>query len=78
MGLGAGMVFRTYSGYPINETTGVDSNGDGTSNDRPIKGVNDLTRPILSPRVNKHVDGECRQGHLDAQLESRIRITIEP
>jgi len=47
-GLGAGMVFRTYSGYPINETTGVDSNGDGTSNDRPIKGVNDLTLPIVS------------------------------
>ena len=34
-GLGAGMVFRAYSGYPINETTGVDSNGDGTTNDRP-------------------------------------------
>jgi carboxypeptidase family protein len=47
-GLGAGMVFRTYSGYPINETTGVDSNGDGTSNDRPTKGVDDLTRPIVS------------------------------
>ena len=47
-GLGAGMVFRTYSGYPINETTGVDSNGDGTSNDRPQKGVNDLTIPIRS------------------------------
>ena len=42
------MVFRTYSGYPINETTGTDVNGDGTSNDRPIKGVNDLTLPIGS------------------------------
>ena len=48
-GLGAGMVFRTYSGYPINETTGTDANGDGTSNnDRPTKGVNDLTLPIVS------------------------------
>ena len=47
-GLGAGMVFRTYSGYPINETVGTDTNGDGTSNDRPIKGVNDLTLPIRS------------------------------
>ena len=41
-GLGAGMVFRVYSGYPINETTGSDSNGDGTNNDRPRKGVDDL------------------------------------
>jgi hypothetical protein len=41
-GLGAGFVFRAYSGYPINETTGVDTNGDGTSNDRPTKGINDL------------------------------------
>jgi hypothetical protein len=48
-GLGAGMVFRTYSGYPINETVGTDVNGDGTSNDRPQKGVNDLTLPIRSP-----------------------------
>ena len=47
-GFGAGMVFRTYSGYPINATTGVDSNGDGTTNDRPQNGVNDLTMPIGS------------------------------
>ena len=47
-GLGAGMVFRTYSGYPINETVGTDVNGDGTTNDRPAKGVNDLTLPIVS------------------------------
>ena len=47
-GLGAGMVFRRYSGYPINETTGVDTNGDGTNNDRPLKGRDDLTLPIRS------------------------------
>jgi hypothetical protein len=47
-GLGAGMVFRAYSGYPINETTGVDSNGDGNTNDRPRRGVDDLTIPIRS------------------------------
>jgi hypothetical protein len=47
-GLGAGMVFRVYSGYPINETTGSDSNLDGTNNDRPKQGVDDLTKPILS------------------------------
>ncbi len=41
-GFGGGIVFRAYSGYPINETVGTDVNGDGTSNDRPMKGVNDL------------------------------------
>ena len=48
-GLGAGMVFRRYSGYPVNETTGVDTNGDGTNNDRPVKGANDATMPIDRP-----------------------------
>ena len=50
-GLGAGMVFTAYSGYPINETVGSDVNGDGVNNDRPVRGVHDLTRPgpILSP-----------------------------
>ena len=49
-GLGAGMVFRAYSGYPINEITGTDTNGDGTTptNDRPMKGRDDPTRPIVS------------------------------
>jgi outer membrane receptor for ferrienterochelin and colicin len=54
-GLGAGFVYRAYSGYPINETTGVDSNGDGTSNDRPTKGLNDATRPIVSPLDSRGV-----------------------
>jgi hypothetical protein len=48
-GLGAGMVFTAYSGYPINETVGSDVNGDGINNDRPVRGVHDLVRPILSP-----------------------------
>ena len=53
-GLGAGFVFRYYSGYPINETIGSDAasfpgtNGDGDTNDRPVQGLNDATRPILS------------------------------
>lgn len=73
-GLGAGMVFRTYSGYPINETTGVDSNGDGTANDRPQKGVNDLTMPILSPldsrgfAIRNGINGE-RKTILDARFQ---------
>ena len=41
-GFGGGIVFRAYSGYPINETVGTDVNSDGTNNDRPMKGVNDI------------------------------------
>jgi hypothetical protein len=41
-GFGGGIVFRAYSGYPINETVGSDVNQDGTNNDRPMKGLNDL------------------------------------
>jgi hypothetical protein len=54
-GLGASMVFRRYSGYPINETTGVDTNGDGTNNDRPLAGRDDATRPIGSPLDSRGV-----------------------
>jgi carboxypeptidase family protein/TonB-dependent receptor-like protein len=73
-GLGAGMVFRTYSGYPINETTGTDVNGDGTTNDRPQKGVNDLTIPIRSPldsrgfAIRNGIPGE-RKTLLDARFQ---------
>jgi hypothetical protein len=63
-GFGAGFVFRAYSGYPINETTGTDANGDGTSNDRPRQSVDDLTKPIVSPldargvAIRNSIDGE--------------------
>jgi hypothetical protein len=78
-GFGAGFVFRYYSGYPINETIGSDSisfpgtNGDGDANDRPVKGLNDTTRPILSP-----VDGSGRairngiQGEKQMLLDGRF------
>ncbi|MBK5257681.1 MAG: hypothetical protein JJE39_16780, partial [Vicinamibacteria bacterium] len=36
------------SGVPINETVGQDFNGDGNNNDRPIQGVSDAGKPILS------------------------------
>jgi hypothetical protein len=73
-GLGAGFVFRYYSGYPINETIGTDFNGDGDNNDRPIQGINDLTRPILSPldsngrAIRNGIDGE-KQVLLDARFQ---------
>ena len=49
--LGLGATFRYYSGNPVNETVGTDVNGDrdGANFDRPVKGRDDLTRPIVSP-----------------------------
>lgn len=41
-------VVSAISGAPINETVGRDVNGDGDNNDRPIRGIDDLTRPIAS------------------------------
>ena len=63
-GFGGGIVFRAYSGYPINETVGTDVNGDGTNNDRPMQGVNDLA-PLPSghaehDRVGRGFDGASR------------------
>jgi hypothetical protein len=78
-GLGAGMVFRAYSGYPINETVGSDVNGDGINNDRPRKGVNDLTRPIVSPvdaggvAVRNGIEGENKV-ILDARAQYLWRV----
>jgi predicted outer membrane repeat protein len=85
-GFGGGVVFRAYSGYPINETVGTDVNGDGTNNDRPKQGVNDLvTLPsglpgtILSAvdargvAVRNGIDGE-KQVLLDGRLQYIARI----
>jgi hypothetical protein len=41
-------VISAISGSPINETVGRDVNGDLDNNDRPIRGVDDLVRPIVS------------------------------
>ena len=41
-------VVSAISGSPINETVGRDVNGDLDNNDRPIAGVDDLVRPIVS------------------------------
>jgi hypothetical protein len=63
-GLTVGTIFRAYSGYPINETIGSDVNGDRDNIDRPVRGVHDLTRPILSAvdsnrrAVRNGIDGE--------------------
>jgi hypothetical protein len=73
-GLSTGAIFRYYSGYPINETIGTDVNGDRDNIDRPLRGVDDLTRPILSPldangrAIRNGIDGENTKV-LDLQLQ---------
>jgi Carboxypeptidase regulatory-like domain/TonB dependent receptor/TonB-dependent Receptor Plug Domain len=53
--LNVATVVSKISGAPINETVGSDVNGDADNNDRPVRGVNDLTMPIRS-----EVDGQGR------------------
>jgi hypothetical protein len=78
-GLGAGFVFRYYSGYPINETIGVDANRDNENNDRPVRGVHDTTGPILSPvdstgrAIRNGIDGE-KQVLLDGRFQYLWRV----
>jgi hypothetical protein len=45
---GLGATFRYYSGNPVNETVGTDANRDNDTFDRPLKGRDDLTKPIVS------------------------------
>jgi hypothetical protein len=45
---GVGASYRYYSGNPVNETVGTDVNRDRDNTDRPVKGRDDLTRPIVS------------------------------
>jgi hypothetical protein len=78
-GLGGGLVFRYYSGYPINETTGIDANGDLDVFERPVKGVDDLTKPIRSPldangrAIRNGIDGESK-AILDGRLQYLWRV----
>jgi hypothetical protein len=73
-GLGAGLIFRYYSGNPINETVGTDVNRDRDTFDRPVRGVDDLTMPIRSPldgngrAIRNGIDGE-NQLILDARFQ---------
>jgi hypothetical protein len=78
-GLTGGVIFRAYSGNPINETIGSDVNADLNNNDRPVAGVHDTNRPILSPldgsgrAVRNGIDGE-KVVLLDGRLQYIWRI----
>ena len=73
-GLSVGGIFRYYSGYPINETIGQDVNGDRDNNDRPVRGIHDAARPIVSPvdasgrAIRNGIDGESTT-LLDVQVQ---------
>lgn len=81
-GLGVGAIFRYYSGYPINETIGQDVNGDRDNNERPVAGVHDRTRPIVSEldgngrAIRNGIDGES-QTLLDAQVQYVVKLPRE-
>jgi hypothetical protein len=57
-------VYRYYSGNPINELIGTDVNRDRDNFDRPVRGVDDATRPISSQvdangrAIRNGIDGE--------------------
>jgi hypothetical protein len=80
-GLGAGAVFRYYSGYPITETVGADVNGDrdGTNFDRPVAGIHDRTSPIVSAldsngrAIRNGIDGE-KQILLDLRFQYIVNL----
>jgi hypothetical protein len=78
-GLGAGAVFRYYTGYPISETVGTDVNRDGDNFERPVRGLDDLTRPIQSAldsngrAIRNGIDGE-KQMILDLRLQYIVNL----
>jgi hypothetical protein len=78
-GLTTGAIFRYYSGYPINETVGSDINGDRDNNERPVRGLDDAARPILSPvaangtAIKNGIDGESTT-LLDWRLQYIARL----
>ena len=78
-GFNTGAIVRYYSGYPINETIGSDVNADRDNNDRPVRGLHDLTMPILSPldangrAIRNGIDGNSTT-LVDLQLQYVFRL----
>jgi hypothetical protein len=64
-------VVSAITGAPINETVGRDVNGDLDNTDRPVRGVDDLTLPILS--VINGIEGPGSFG-LDMSVRYQIPL----
>ena len=76
-GLGIGATFAYYTGNPVNELVGDDVNNDLDTFDRPIKGRDDATRPILSEvDANGYAIHNSMPGYSD-YLALNLRLQYE-
>ena len=76
-GLGIGSTFVYYTGNPVNELLGDDVNNDLDDFDRPIKGRDDKTRPILSEvDANGYAIHNSMPGYSD-YLALNLRVQYE-
>jgi hypothetical protein len=72
-------VLSAISGAPINETVGRDVNRDNDNTDRPIRGVNDDERPILSPVDSQGravINGIDGPGSFGVDMSVRYQIPL--
>lgn len=72
-------VVSAISGAPINEIVGTDVNGDLDNNDRPVAGIHDLTRPILSDLDSEGravINGIDGPGSLGVDMSVRYQIPL--
>ncbi len=76
-GLGLGATFVYYTGNPVNELVGDDVNNDLDNFDRPVKGRDDATLPILSEvDANGYAIHNTMPGHSDF-LALNLRVQYE-
>jgi hypothetical protein len=77
-GLGLGATFVYYTGNPVNELVGDDVNNDLDNFDRPTKGRDDRTRPILSEvDANGYAIHNTMPGHSDfTALNLRVQYAF--
>ncbi len=73
-------VVSAITGAPVNETVGRDVNGDLDNNDRPIRGIDDLTRPIgsaLDSAGRAVINGLQGPGSLLVDMSFRYSIPVK-
>jgi hypothetical protein len=76
-GLGVGATFVYYTGNPVNELSGDDVNNDLDNFDRPIRGRDDATMPILSEvDANGYAIHNTMPGYADF-LALNLRVQYE-